>query len=185
MSAYSWYQLPILFVLNLFFSLGIVKIIEILSIRIKSLVLSFSVSVFVSSLFISVLAAPTVTAMLTYQGEAKGQSYTALSQWFREHTENSNSIGSIEIGYLGYYTDNRIIDLAGLTSSDILPHIAKGDFAWGFWHYQPDYYVHLSDFDWALASIRADSRFDQQYQRVATLPGPRKNDFIIYKHVSR
>jgi len=184
-SAYEWYQLPILFVLNLFFSLGIVKVIEILSIHIKFPVLSFSVSVFVVSLLISVLATPTITAMLTYHGEAKGPSYMALSQWFREHTQNTNSIASIEIGYLGYYTDNRIIDLAGLTLPNILPHIANGDFAWGFWHYQPDYYVYLSDFDWALASIRADSRFDQQYQCVATLPGPTKNDFIIYKHLNR
>jgi arabinofuranosyltransferase len=184
-SAYPWYQLPILFILNLFFGLGIIKIVDILRRHIKSLILSFSVSVFVTTLLLFALAQPTVTTMLTYQGEAKGKSYTALSQWFREHTENSNSIAFIEIGYLGYYTDNRIIDLAGLTLPDILPHIAKGDFAWGFWHYQPDYYVYLSDFDWALASIRADSRFDQQYQCVATLPGPRENDFIIYKRVRR
>jgi hypothetical protein len=184
-SAYRWYQLPILFVLNLFFGLGIVKIVEMLSRHIKSLVLSFSVSVFVATLLLFALAQPTVTAMLSYQGEGKGRSYTALSQWFREHTENSNSIAFVEIGYIGYYTDNRIIDLVGLNLPDILPHIAKGDVNWGFWHYQPDYYVYLSDFGWISTSIRADSRFDQQYQCVATLPGPRKNDFIIFKHVGR
>ena len=89
----------------------------------------------------------------------------------------------IEVGYLGYYTDNRIVDLAGLVVPDIVPYIAEGDFAWGFWHHQPDYYIYLSDFDWALGSIRADPRFDQQYQLKATLPGPREIDFAVYKRV--
>jgi hypothetical protein len=64
---------------------------------------------------------------------------------------------------------------------DIVPHIAAGDFAWGFWHYKPDYYVYLPDFDRALANIRSDPRFDLEYQPVATLPGPRKTDFTIYQ----
>ena len=87
--------------------------------------------------------------------------------------------------FRSYYTDNRIIDLAGLVLPDVVPHIAEGDFAWGFWQYKPDYYVCLPDFDWALASISADPRFDQQYQPVATLRGPRETDFIIYKRISQ
>lgn len=88
----------------------------------------------------------------------------------------------IEIGYLGYYTDNRIIDLAGLTLPDLVPHIAEGDFAYGFWHYTPDYYVYLPEFDWALGNIRANPEFDRQYQPVVTLPGPSESDFVIYRH---
>ena len=68
---------------------------------------------------------------------------------------------------------------------DSVPHIANKDFAWGFWHYQPDYYVYLSDFDWASGSIKNDPRFDQQYKSVMTLPGPRTTDFVIYKRVSQ
>lgn len=184
-SAYWWYELPILFVLNLFFSLGIIKVIEILRKHIKSPILFLSFSILIIGLIIFLLAMPTIKGMLAYQGDPRGKSYSALSQWFRENTDNSKSIAYIEIGYLGFYTNNRIIDLAGLTTPDVLPHIAMKDFAWGFWHYHPDYYAFLPDFDWALASIRADPRFDQQYQPVTSLPGPGKTDFIIYKRISK
>ena len=84
---------------------------------------------------------------------------------------------------MGYYTDNRIVDLAGLVTADIVPHVAQGDFAWGFWRYEPDYYVYLPDFDWALASIRSDPRFDREYHSIAVLPGPGQTDFVIYKRL--
>jgi hypothetical protein len=184
-SAYWWYQLPILLVLNLFFGLGIIKIVEILNRYIKPHNLSLGISVLFTSVLVFVLAKPTFNAMLTYQGDARGESYTALSRWFYEHTNSSESIAFIEIGYLGYYTDNRIIDLAGLVLPDVVPHIAEGDFAWSFWQYKPDYYVYLPDFDWALAGIRADPRFNQQYQPVATLRGPRETNFIIYELISQ
>jgi hypothetical protein len=130
-----------------------------------------------------VLAVPTFNSIMDYQGDPRGESYTALSQWFREHTKPSESIAYIEIGYLSYYTDNRIIDLAGLVLPDIVPHIAEGDFEWGFWKYEPDYYVYLANFDWALADIRADPRFGEHYQPVATLRGPSASDFIIYERI--
>jgi hypothetical protein len=131
------------------------------------------------------LAKPTFNAMFAYQGDARGDSYTALSRWFREHTESSESVAYIEVGYLGYYTENRIIDLAGLVLPDVVPHVAEGDFAWGFWRYEPDYYVYLPDFDWALASIRTDPRFAQQYRPVDISRGPGEIDFVIYARISQ
>ncbi|KPK12899.1 MAG: hypothetical protein AMJ56_04365 [Anaerolineae bacterium SG8_19] len=180
-----WYQLPILFVLNLFFALGIITIVEILTRKLKHRNLALGISFLITILLIFLLSLPTFNTILDYQGDSRGQSYAALSQWFRKNTKPSESLAFIEIGYLGYYTDNRIIDLAGLVLPDIVPHIAEGDFEWGFWSYQPDYYVYLPDFDWALGDIRADSQFSQKYQPVATLDGPWQTDFIIYKRNSR
>jgi arabinofuranosyltransferase len=184
-SAYSWYQLPILFVLDVLFGLGIVKVVELLLTHIEPRSLSLGTSALFVLLLVLVTAKPAFNAMLAYQGDARGDSYTALSRWFREHTTSSESIAFIEIGYLGYYTENRIIDLAGLVLPDVVPHVAEGDFAWGFWRYEPDYYVYLRDFDWALASIRTDPRFTRQYRPVATLRGPREVDFVIYARISR
>lgn len=183
-SAAYWYQLPILFVQNLLFALGIIKIIEFLTQKIKPRNLAWGVSILFTILMIVILSVPTFNGILEYQGDSRGESYSALSQWFYENTEPSESIAFIEIGYLGYFTDNRIIDLAGLVLPDVIPHIAEGDFEWGFWKYEPDYYVYLADFDWALADIRADSRFGQEYQPVATLSGPRETDFIIFERIN-
>lgn len=180
-AGYWWYVLPILFVLNIFFGLGIIWILELINkyIKIKKLAFAFS---FIMTLFLLfILSKPNYIYWKTYQGDPRGKSYTNLSQWFRENTNSQESIAFIEIGYLGYYTDNRIIDLAGLVLPEIVPHIANGDFSWGFWNYAPDYYIYLPDFDWALASIKENPRFDQEYQEVATLVGPRETNFTIFK----
>jgi hypothetical protein len=184
-AAYWWYQLPILFVLQLFFALGIIQIVQLFNKKIRFRKVALGLSILFVVVLILLLAKPTVNAALSYQGDPRGPSYVHLSQWFEHHAESSESIACLEIGYLGYYTDNRIIDLAGLTLPDVVRHVAEGDFACGFWKYRPDYYIYLPDFDWALADIRADSRFDQQYQPIATLPGPRETDFVIYKRISQ
>ncbi len=80
------------------------------------------------------------------------------------------------------YPDNRILDLSGLTTPHNVPHVATGDFASGFWQHEPDFFVFLPDFGWALDEIRDGPQFDRLYQPVATLPGPREAEFVIYAH---
>lgn len=211
-SAYWWYQLPILFVLHLFFALGLIQSLEWLvgsrrpraavgqlsgqvprnrNQGMRATVTSFShrlprsvrvgLAVVVAFFFLFGLFKPTVDAALNYEGDPRGESYVELSNWLRESVEPAESVAYFEIGYLGFYTDNQIIDLAGLLLPEITPHIATEDLAWGFWHYEPDYYVYLPDFDWALEEIRADPRFDERYQAVATLSGPGDSDFVIFR----
>ncbi|HEY0605940.1 MAG TPA: hypothetical protein VGD58_23655 [Herpetosiphonaceae bacterium] len=184
-SAYWWYQLPILFVLNLFFALGVIACVELIVRLVRRPPLATALSALLVGAVLLNLGLPTVRNALTYEGDPRGKSYIELSQWIREHTARTDSVAFIEIGYLGYFTDNRIIDLAGLTLPNIVPHIAQGDFAWGFWHYAPDYYVHSVDFDWALADIRNDPRFAESYQPVATLHGPTEHEFVVYKRVGQ
>ena len=184
-AGYWWYQLPILFVMNLFFALGVIKLMEITKNRVKPIFLKWLLPVLLGSFLIFILAKQTVDFLSTYSGDPKGESYTGLAQWIRNNTDQSESIAFIEVGYLGYFTDNRIIDLAGLITPDIVPHIAKNDFNWGFWNYHPDYYIYLPDFDWALSGIKMDPRFDLQYKPVATLPGPNEANFVIYKHITQ
>jgi hypothetical protein len=184
-SGYWWYALPILFVLNMLFGLGLIKSFELATRVIIPYNVSLglmAVSVFLVLYFFS---RPVLASLVTFSGDGRGASYMALSRWFRENTSPDKSIAYIEIGYLGYYTNNRIVDLAGLLSPDAVPHIAEGDFAWSFWHAEPDYYVYLPEFDWALAAIKADPRFEQNYQPVVSLPSQFADNFIIYHRVQK
>jgi hypothetical protein len=88
-----------------------------------------------------------------FTGDVRANKYKAVTQWLNEHTEPNESVAFIEIGYLGYFSQNRIIDLAGLIDPTITPHIATKGYTWGFWHYQPDYYIYNPDFNWALGEI--------------------------------
>lgn len=180
-SAYWWYQLPILFVLNIYFALGLIQGVD--SLRAsklkKGIVIGASIALI--SIMIFTMGRSTVASILSYQGDPRSASYLKLAEWIRNNTQAAESIAFIEVGYLGYYTDNPIVDLAGLVTVGIVPHLAQGDSAWGFWNYQPDYYIYSSNFDWALADIRSDPRFDKEYRPIAVLPGPGQIDLIIYK----
>jgi hypothetical protein len=182
-SAYWWYQLPILFVLNIFFALGLIQGVESLIASKMNRGIAIGASIVFVSVALLNLGRPTAASILSYQGDPRGASYLGLAQWIRDNTQPAESIAYIEVGYLGYYTDNRIVDLAGLVTADTVPHVAQGDFAWGFWRHEPDYYVYLPDFDWALARISSDPRFDREYHSIAVLPGPRQTDFVIYKRL--
>lgn len=183
-SAYSWYQLPILFVMQLLFALGVLEIISQFIRFFKSKLISWIFSLVFLSLIFYPLFYSTIMYSLKYKGDYRGESYTNLCQWLRNNTSENESVAFIEIGYLGYFTENRIIDLAGLVLPKIVKHVAQRDFAWGFWHYKPDYYIYSPDFDWALGAIISDERFHQQYSPIATLHSPFKNDFTIYKRAN-
>jgi len=180
-AGYWWYQLPILFVLEIFAALGLIKIVEVTAgLKGRFRLVGRVAPVVIVGLVAFLLIEPRIDRGLTPAGDPRATSYLTLCRWLKDNTQSSQSVAYIEVGYLGYYTDNRIVDLAGLTTPDIVPHVAERDFAWGFWRHEPDYYVYLPDFDWALGEIRANPQFELLYRPVATLPGPRETDFVIY-----
>lgn len=183
-AGYYWYSLPVLFVAQLFFALGLISVIEWILTHIPAQVLAITVALCVVGISLFLMGKPKFYKILyDYTGDPRGPSYIQMSEWFNQNTLPSESIAYIEVGYLGFYTQNKIIDLAGLVTPDIVPHIAESDFTWGFWHYEPDYYVYLPDFDWALGEIKTNPQFEQLYQPVATLAGPRDADIVIYKRI--
>jgi arabinofuranosyltransferase len=184
--AYWWYQAPVTFALHLSFALGLLALVEGLGRLARHPRWGWGgrlqwAPVIAAALALAVLGRPLVQSELVDTSYARGRGYLALAGWLNANTRPVESVAYIEVGYLGYYTDNRIIDLGGLVTPDIAPHVAQHDFAWGFWHYQPDYYVWQPDFDWALGTIRADPRFAASYESIATVPGFGQPDLIIYR----
>jgi hypothetical protein len=43
--------------------------------------------------------------------------------WVEEYLDQDAVLGAHDIGALGYHTENRIVDLAGLVSPDVIPFI--------------------------------------------------------------
>lgn len=181
-TGYWWYQYPVIHVLNIFFSVGVALSIEMLDQGIQTRLVKQWLIGCLIILNLGLLSEIVWRTTQNHEGDSRAQSYVVLSNWFNENTDPSDSIGSIEIGYLGYYTQNQIIDLAGLIIPEIVPHISEGDFAWGFWEYEPDYFVYLPDFEWALGTIRSDQRFAECYAPAVNLPGPQEAEFTIFKN---
>lgn len=179
-SAYWWYAIPLLFTAQLFLGLGLIAGVAFLW-NSRWWVAGIPLALALLIVYAAIPLRTTWRRASSSTGDERGPSYQSLAEWFQRNTTPAESLAFIEIGYLGYFTSNPVIDLAGLILPEAVPYVARKDFAHAFWAFEPDYYVYLPDFDWALAAIRANPEFDRRYSPVAELPGPREAGFVIFK----
>jgi hypothetical protein len=182
-AGYHWYSFPIFFIFNLFFALGL----SLLSEKAGRLIRNprFTALVYVATVFLIVFRISFPMIQSTSQHLQQAQippPYFWLCQWFNLHASPTDSLCHFEIGYLGFYTDNPIVDLVGLTNPDIVPYITRLDFSWGFWKYQPAYVViaENSKFD---RSIIQDPRFKERYHMVAIFPNRTPDKLIVFHRI--
>lgn len=58
--------------------------------------------------------------------DPRGPLFTNVAAWIEEHTAEDEAIACVEVGYLGFYTDRSIVDLAALVRPDLLPLVQEG-----------------------------------------------------------
>lgn len=72
--------------------------------------------------------------------------YRDVGEWLQVHTPEGASVGTLEVGIIGYYARRPIVDFAGLIQPAVAdrfgPHTTYQDSAlWAVAQYQPDYLV--------------------------------------------
>ncbi|MEZ4710401.1 MAG: hypothetical protein R3A44_24580 [Caldilineaceae bacterium] len=154
-NAYVWYVLHLIFVLHVVCGVALAALVEwASSARGGQQWSALGAIMVLAVLFLYTDLTYAVTQAPHYAGDSRAETYRALTDWLRANTSAQESVAYIEIGYLGYFSQNRIIDLAGLVDPTITAHIASDGFVWGFEAYRPDYYVDNPAFDWALGGLR-------------------------------
>ncbi|MDQ4076877.1 MAG: hypothetical protein M3220_11610 [Chloroflexota bacterium] len=176
---YWWYTLPVLFILQLFVTLGLSTLLVRQEAWFRGLGLLLALLFLGTSLQIG------VQGIEKYTGDPRASTYHNAASWLNEHAPSNSNVASIEIGYLGYFTDHHIVDLAGLTMPDFTENANRLDFATNFWQVEPDYLLYHSAFDWALGPITLDPRFPTHYRPVAELPSHWGSPLQVYKRVGR
>jgi hypothetical protein len=169
-ASYHWYALHFYFVLEIMAGLGLGWLVNAafdLS-GAKKIAMGFAACLLAALLVIPNLSRG-ADSVQAFGGDGRAPAYTAIADWLNRNTQPEDDVAYMEIGYLGYYTQNRIIDLAGLTDPLIASHIAEHGFTWGFWHYQPKYFLFHPGMDSEayLAGVRAAA---DQYEEVARFP---------------
>jgi hypothetical protein len=110
------------------------------------------------------------------------QRYINVGRWLRDHTQPGSSVGYLEIGIVGYYSQRPIVDVMGLVNAGVAPNIARGDFLWAYRHYRPDYIVHNPVFFPGVLGIVVDQPwFTQEYRQVAELAESGLPTLVIYR----
>jgi hypothetical protein len=76
--------------------------------------------------------------------------YHAIGQWLKLHSVPEASVGTLEVGIIGYYAQQPMIDFAGLIQPEIAVQLGQtGSYSaaasWAITHYQPAYIVLQQD----------------------------------------
>jgi hypothetical protein len=177
--AYWWYQLPIYFLALTLTGLGLISIIE-KAVTFLPRKWPVAAAIAVTCFVIAFHAALTAYKAWIYTGDERAPTYMAMSEWLRDKTDpEEDTVAFGEVGYLGYFTDNRILDLWGLVTPEALPHLEDNDLTWVVPHYKPNFYIDVgSDL---YEGFLADPWFREHYEAVASIETtPPMKNCIIY-----
>ncbi len=73
--------------------------------------------------------------------EVKTSVYRRVGQWLGAHTPPQATVGVMEVGVIGYYSERKIIDFLGLIEPEVAEALSYWNIYWAIPHYQPDYIV--------------------------------------------
>ena len=180
MSAHGWYQYPVRFVADVMFGLGVVQCAHWLGKLNRPRYAGVVLAVCLVGVLLLRSASTTVSGIREWKPLNYADAYLNLARWFRENADPGESIAYMEIGYLGFYTPNPIIDPTGILDREVATHMAEGDFAWAVWHSAPDYYVWSPVFGRLVGPIQKDPRFKRTYEPVAELSGRWRRPMVIF-----
>jgi hypothetical protein len=104
----------------------------------------------------------------------------AVGEWVRLHTPANSVLAVKDIGYIGYYSQRKILDLAGLVSPECIPFRAKGDFVGPIRKFHPDYFA-FSAGQFRTLGLEADPLI-RDYKNVVSIGGTEGN-YMVFKSV--
>ena len=181
-AGYSWYGFLVHFTMVILFALGLFQVCQ----WIRLTRLRASGRVLLSALLILAALGPKIPSrirgVLRPPVPAKCPVYHDFSRWIGERAGDHRTIAYFEIGYLGYYTDNRILDLVGLTDPAVLPHVANGNFSWGFWRARPDFLVYKKG-SYFQPYVRDDPRFGNLYRLLRKFADTAGEEYWIFERI--
>ncbi|MCI0445578.1 hypothetical protein L0152_20480 [bacterium] len=104
----------------------------------------------------------------------------AVGDWVRVHTTEASVLAVKDIGYIGYYSQRRILDLAGLVSPECIPFRAKADFVGPIRKFRPNYFA-FSAGQFRNLGLETDPLM-RDYKMAVSI-GSTEGNYMIFKSV--
>ena len=114
--------------------------------------------------------------------DGRAQIYLAAGSWLNTHTPEDASVGTLEVGILGYESERTIIDFGGLLQPDIGKRVSGGyedAAAWAIQNYHPDYLVFHPGW---FPNLVAEPWCAERYKDVTRFENPAytSNPLVVY-----
>lgn len=92
--------------------------------------------------------------------------YAKAGKWIANNTPLDATISALEVGYLGYHAERKVIDLVGLVTPEVSKHVRERNFEWAVIKYKPDYFIHSTEFNGWLETIIDKRWFHESYRQI-------------------
>jgi hypothetical protein len=103
---------------------------------------------------------------LAIQDPYPAKLYQEIGEWLKENTERSDTVGHIEIGLIGFYSQRRMIDPSGLVTPSAIEYVRNRDLSWAYRVYLPKYLVVNHHFSALLGPYQQEPWFQNCYDHV-------------------
>jgi hypothetical protein len=104
----------------------------------------------------------------------------AVGDWVRMNTPEDAVLAAKDIGYIGYYSKRKILDLAGLVSPECIPYRAKADFVGPIRKFRPNYFA-FSAGQFRSLGLETDPLM-REYKMAVSIGGSEGN-YMVFKSV--
>ncbi len=101
----------------------------------------------------------------------QSSAYPEIGRWLARSSAIQATIGAVEIGEIGFFSDRTIIDPMGLVTDGAITHIKDWDLSWAYREMLPDYIVVNHQFDQFLGPFQQETWFSNCYHEVTTQMG--------------
>jgi hypothetical protein len=161
-----WYQIPVLFIFQFFAAFGGLAVLS----RIRSQLPGNKGTWVTSVALITLLALLNISPVYGWRAcgrffiDIRAQAYLPICVWLQEHSLPTHTVAVREIGFFGYYTENRILDLQGITTPELLPFIKRKARPEWFWQAKPDFILFQTGMPQDMENFAKSSRFREEYQ---------------------
>ena len=92
--------------------------------------------------------------------------YAKAGKWIASNAPSDATISALEVGYLGYHAQRKVVDLVGLVTPEVSKHVRERDFEWAMIKYKPDYFIHSTEFNGWLETIIDKRWFHESYKQI-------------------
>ncbi len=180
---YTWYRLPVIFVLTLVAGLGFEAVVRMAVTGRRVGRISVTVAwVLAVALMISA-GWQTVGSLREPPQDRQGPAYMTMARWLNNDAKPGQSVAFFEVGALGYYTDLAVVDLVGLVTPSVIPHVLNQDFSSGFWEIKPDYLIQLEGSEFTRPIVE-NPLFLRNYYPAVSINGPGDRSLTIFRRRS-
>jgi len=177
---YSWYRFPVFLVFSVVAGMGLTAAWRVLSGYPGDRPYRSIVAILILVVVMLGASVKTVREIVKPPVDDRGPAYLNIARWLNTHAETGQSVAFIEVGALGYYTNMKVIDLVGLVTPSVIPHVLDRDFSTGFWENVPDFLI-VSEGSEFTRGIVENPLFSACYGTVAEFEGPAGKRLTVFR----